>query len=116
MAITDEALWDMEERLWTAPVDDAAAHISPDCLMVFPEAGVLDRDFAVAGMRAASRWDGVAITDRRVTRPGKTAAVLAYRAKAVRGDEHPYEAFCSSTWRGADDGWTLIQHQQTKAN
>ena len=116
MAITDEALWDMEERLWTAPVDTVAAHVSPDCLMVFPETGVLDRDFAIAGMRASPRWDGVAITDRAITRPGKTTAVLAYRAKAVRGEETPNESLCSSTWRGADDGWMLIQHQQTKAN
>ena len=116
MAITDEALWEREERLWTAPINDCAAMIAPEALLVFGETGVLDRDFAVAGMRAAPRWDAVAFSDRRLTRPGKMSAVLGYRAKAVRGDEEPFEAYCSSTWRGADDGWMLIQHQQTKAN
>ncbi|RJY08536.1 DUF4440 domain-containing protein [Aurantiacibacter aquimixticola] len=116
MAITDEALWEMEERLWTAPVDDCAAIIAEDALLVFPEAGVLDRDFAVAGMRSAPRWDAVEMTERHVSRPGKTNTVLAYRARGVRGADEPYQAYCSSTWRGADEGWTLIQHQQTKAN
>ena len=116
MAITDEALWQAEARLWTAPVADCEEDIAAGCLMAFPDAGVMTRDFAVAGMRAAERWDGVDMTERKVARPGKTLAVLGYRAEARRGNEDPYAAWCTSTWRGADDGWQLVQHQQTKAN
>ena len=116
MAITDEALWDMEERLWTGSVDECAALFDEDCLMVFGETGILERDFALAAMRAAPRWASVLMSEKTIARPGKTTAVLAYRARAARDGAEPYNAYCSSTWRGADQGWKMIQHQQTKAN
>ena len=113
MAISDEALWNMEERFWTAPVDEIADLIAPECRMVFGDAGILDRDFAIAGMRKGGRWQSVDITDRNVARSGKQVAVLTYRADAERADADPAHVYCSSTYRGADDGWTMIQHQQT---
>ena len=115
MAITDEALWQMEERLWTAPVADCEDDIGDDCLMVLPQEGVMTRDFAVAAMRGAPRWDAVDIGERHVARAGKDVAVLGYRATGTRTGSPEYLAYCSSTYRGADDGWKLVQHQQTKA-
>lgn len=113
MAITDDALWDMEERFWTAPVDDVETDIAPECRMIFAEMGILDRDFALAGMRKGPRWDSVDMAERHIARSGKQVAVLTYRATAQRSDADPREAYCSSTYRGADDGWKMIQHQQT---
>ncbi|RPF70341.1 DUF4440 domain-containing protein [Aurantiacibacter spongiae] len=115
MAITDEALWDMEKRLWTAPVDECEDSVADECLMVFGQAGILDRDFALAGMRAAPRWASLEMLDRKLARPGKTVAVLAYRACASREGAANHDVLCTSTYRGADDGWKLVQHQQTGA-
>jgi hypothetical protein len=39
--------------------------------------------------------------------------VVAYHAKAVKGDE-TYEAHCTSTYRRrSHDDWLVVQHQQT---
>ena len=113
MAITDDALWDMEERFWTAPIDEVAPLVAPECRMVFADTGALDRDFALADMRKGARWDAVDMTERHVARSGKQVAVLTYRARAAHAEAGPHEFYCSSTYRGADEGWQLIQHQQT---
>ena len=113
MAITDEALWEMEERFWTAPVEDVLPLIAPECRMVFAQTGALDRDFAVAGMRNAPRWQTVETSERHVERSGKDVAVLTYKATARRAEGEPTNVYCSSTYRGADAGWMMIQHQQT---
>jgi hypothetical protein len=48
-----------------------------------------------------------------VSRPEEGLIVIAYEARASRGDEH-YRAFCTSTYRrrGHED-WEVVQHQQT---
>ncbi|RXZ66074.1 nuclear transport factor 2 family protein [Pelagerythrobacter rhizovicinus] len=113
MAITDDNLWQAERRLW---MEGAAAYdelVAPDCVMVFPGIGTMDRAGAIAGIENAPRWQELDISETRLVRFGKDVAVLAYRAEARRGDDPAYTCHCSSTYRGADAGWHLIQHQQT---
>ncbi len=113
MAITDDNLWHAEERLWLEASDAYDELVAPDCLMVFPGIGTLDRESAMRALADAPRWDSVEMSDRRLARFGKDIAVLAYRAAGRRGADPAYACFSSSTYRGGDSGWHLIQHQQT---
>jgi|SRR5690625_3715892 len=51
----------------------------------------------------------------RRSRAGTKASmiVLGYRAKAWRENGPPYRVLCTSTYRADDDGWKLVQHQQS---
>ena len=113
MAITDESIWSAEERLWLGGAAAFEDLVGEECLMVFPGAGILERAFARAALASAPQWLSVAMTQRQMARVGRTNIVLAYRADARRDRSEPFEAFCSSTYRAGDDGWKLIQHQQT---
>ncbi|QNM83567.1 DUF4440 domain-containing protein [Sphingomonas sabuli] len=116
MAITDENLWHGEERLWLEGSSAYGELVDDDCLMLFGETGILDRDRAMISLMSGPRWTAVDMQERHVTRPGREAVVLAYRAEAQRDGGDPYRAYCSSTYRGGDEGWKLIQHQQTVIN
>jgi hypothetical protein len=113
LAITDDNLWHAERRLWTEGAEAYSELVAPDCVMVFPGMGAVDRTGAIAGLENAPRWRELDVSETRVARFGKDIAVLAYRAEATRGDDETYTCHCSSTYRGADAGWHLIQHQQT---
>lgn len=113
MAITDENLWLAEERFWTGGVEAFDDQVAEECLIVLDRGGVLTRDFARAATAANGGWSAVNITGRHTARIGRTNVVLGYRAKAQQPGAAPYHALCSSTYRGGDDGWKLIQHQQT---
>jgi hypothetical protein len=60
-------------------------------------------------LKGAPRWRSVRMTERRTARPSGEVTVLAYRARAEREGQAPYDASCTSTWV---DG-KLVQHQQT---
>lgn len=40
---------------------------------------------------------------------------VAYRARATRDGSPTYSAYCTSTCVRIQDGWRLVQHQQTPA-
>ena len=103
--------WADEEAWWTLGTAEARRRAHPSCVMAFAH-GVLQGEAIFAALDAAPRWQEVVMTDRRVVE-GEDAVVLAYRARARRNGEAPYEAFCTSTWVRQNDGWRLIQHQQT---
>lgn len=106
-----EERWAEEEAWWTMGVAEARLRTHPSCVMAFAR-GLLQGDEIFAALDTAPRWQTVAMTDRRFVE-GEDAVVLAYRARAERPGEAPYEAFCTSTWVRQKDGWRLIQHQQT---
>lgn len=110
----DDDAWAMEERMWTGSAAALAGALDPACLMVFPApAGILDATAAVAALDSAPRWRDVVLSERRIGRPADDLLVLAYRAVGARDGAAPYHARCSSTYRRADEGWRLVQHQQT---
>ena len=47
--------------------------------------------------------------------PSEDLLVLAYKVRGRRDGAAPYDAYCTSTYRKADDRWRLVQHQQTPA-
>lgn len=106
-------LWDLEQAFWTGGEEVYAGALDPECLMVFPNVGVLDAAAAVEGLKSAPRWSAVAMTEQRLARPSPDVATLAYRARGERDGVAVYEAWCSSSYRRVDGGWRLFQHQQT---
>ena len=115
MANDDQDLWSLEEQFWTSGTEHYDRVLDPECVMAFPApAGILaGHRWIVESLKDAPRWSSVAMSERHVTRFGADLTVLAYRARGVRDDTSPYQAYCTSTYRRAPDGWRLVQHQQT---
>jgi hypothetical protein len=116
--MTDENPWEIERRLWLDGPIAYAAHVDPECVMVFPApVGVLTGPAIAESLTGAPRWAEVEMEDAHLARPADDLAVLAYRADARRagGDAggEPYRAWCTSTYRRVHGTWALLQHQQT---
>jgi len=116
MAITDEALWAAEKRLWLEGAESYDTLVAPDSLMVFPGIGAMDGASALRALAEAPRWSRADFADKRIARFGKQVAVLAYTATGRREGAGEYHCHCTSTHCSADDAWQLIQHQQTVSN
>ena len=110
----DDAIWNSEERFWTGGTDHYQSALDPECVMAFPApVGIMSGPSITQSLAQAPRWASVAMSERHVVRPGPGLLVIGYRAKGSREGTAPYEAFCTSCYRSSDDGWKLVQHQQT---
>lgn len=116
--MSDELL-DLEHRGWEAlsKSGEAAAAfydevLADEVLMLFPGGMVMDdRDEIIASM-SGPPWESYEITAEWAIPLGEDAAVVAYRAVAVRqGDQ--YEALFNSTYVRTGESWKLAFHQQT---
>ncbi len=110
----DQRVWTFEESLWTGDADHYRESIDDECLMVLPQPPfVMSGAQAIEAVAATPRWSSVDLSDRQVARPEEGLIVVAYHARATKGDE-TYEAHCTSTYRrrGHED-WLVVQHQQT---
>lgn len=87
--------------------------MDPDCLMAFPQTGVLDADRVRAGLAAAPPWVRLVMSVRHMARPDAGLRVIGYTASAARDDGASYRALCISVHRRTEGGWRLVQHQQT---
>jgi hypothetical protein len=85
--------------------------MADDGLMVFP-GSVMDRNHALDAIRGASPWSSFELVDLVVT-GDRAAALITYRAKAVRSGSQPYEAVMSSVYVARDGRWQLLLHQQS---
>ncbi|NIZ08550.1 nuclear transport factor 2 family protein [Pseudooceanicola sp. HF7] len=109
----EQTLWNEERTLWTSGVDSFAERITPFCLMAFPGAGILKGKEILEGLKEAPRWTSVKMLGKRVSEH-HGAAVLAYRAQAVRArTAELYECWCTSCWVVRRGRWQMIQHQRT---
>ena len=110
----DDRVWTFEESLWTADLEHYRESIDDACLMVVPQPPyVLSGEQAIAAVADTPRWDEVTLTARQVSRPQEGLIVVAYHARASRG-EQAYEAHCTSTYRRlGHEQWVVVQHQQT---
>jgi Domain of unknown function (DUF4440) len=111
----DEGMWALEERFWVEGSSVYDELLDPACLMAFPGMGVMRVPAILDGLKGASRWVSVQMTDRAVSRPGGTVIVLGYTAEGRRDGAEPYRCFCTSTYRADGGHWKLVQHQQTMA-
>jgi len=117
----DDRIWAFEESLWTASPEHYRASIDDQCLMVLPALPfVFTGQQSIEAVSDTPRWEQVSLTERQVARPQEGLIVIAYRAKARRGDQH-YTAYCTSVYRhlpnaageASEARWQVVQHQQT---
>lgn len=101
--------------MWTGNVDHFLESVDEHCLMVVPALPyILTNSDISLTVKQGPRWDEVAVTERRITRPQDGLIVIAYKATARHQGSHPYSAYCTSTYhRPTGDGWRMVQHQQT---
>jgi hypothetical protein len=111
-------LLDIERRLWTNDAVFYKDNLTEDCVLVFPETGVITRDIAVDAIRKENeegrRWAEVSFNDILKLTPADDVALLTYRVKARW--EHEASAsttLASSLYVKRDGAWKLTFHQQT---
>jgi len=110
----DNRIWAFEDSLWKATPEHYAESLDEQYLCVIPNPPFVAMGAqAVDVLSATPRWDSVEFSETHVARPQEGLIVIAYRAKAKRGDE-VYDARCSSTYRWlSHENWRVVQHQQT---
>lgn len=110
----DERIWKFEKELWIGGDQVYEERVSADCVMALPaEPYLFTAEQATKAVQDTPRWDEVDFHDTHVSRPQEGLIVIAYRAKAKRGDES-YHALCTSTLRRLEhEHWDVVQHQQT---
>ena len=113
MAITDEAVWHAEKRLWLDGGDAYPELVSPDALVVTPGAGIMTGAEATEAMAGRDGWQSVDMSEQALVRSDKNAIVIAYRGDGMRADGSKYSAYCTSTYHAVGGEWQLIQHSQT---
>ena len=113
--MTDDEIWEIERKLWLADPEIYERAMDPECIMVFPQVGIMKSTDVIEGLKSGSRWDDVRMSRQVVSRAGDGMIVLAYLAEGSREGEAPYNCYCTSTYRSSAVGWLLVQHQQTPA-
>lgn len=108
-------LWSLEQRLWLEGASAYEELLHPNCLMVFPGVGLMSADDVLESLKGAPRWRSVEMSSRRTNALGDDAALLAYKAEALRDEAARYVCFCSSTYVQEDGRWRIVHHQQTAA-
>ena len=111
--MTDEEILDYERELWVGPADAYDRKVADDVVMALPATPYLfDADAAREAVKHTPRWEEATFEEPRIHRPADGLIVLAYRVEAHKGGQ-AYEALCTSTLLKRDEGWVVIQHQQT---
>ncbi|AMY68206.1 nuclear transport factor 2 family protein [Frigidibacter mobilis] len=105
-------IWTQETALWTGGLPELRKLMDPSCLMVLPEAGILQGEAILARLEAAPRWREVDLAGRHLAETDGLC-ILGYIATAASEGAAPWRAACSSTWARRDGEWKLLQHQQT---
>ena len=75
------------------------------------DTGVIERGAVLAALEG-SPWDSYELSEQRVVRLGDRAAILVYRARAVRGDD-VVDRRMSTTYVYQEGRWRTAAHQQT---
>ncbi|QQN73393.1 DUF4440 domain-containing protein [Croceicoccus sp. YJ47] len=110
----DDRIWTFEEELWTGGKDAYERKVGGECLMALPTMPfVFDGRAAKNAVEDTPSWEKISFEDKSVERPQEGLIVIAYRARASRGEE-TYHAVCTSTlMRIEHEEWKVVQHQQT---
>ena len=106
----------LEHDLWMRGADFYRETLAPECRMVFPGVGPMDREAAIEGIASGQRWEEVAMSEIEVTRIAPATALVTYEVKAARdGDDEAYHVYAASVYTRVDGDWKLAFHQQTMA-
>ncbi len=115
MSLQDQLL-DIERALWKSDPLLYRQHLIEEAVLVFAETGPIGRDEAVDAIRQevteGDKWTDVDITDVITMTLDTNAALLSYRASAVRKSGRVRVLATSAYVRRGDD-WNLALHQQT---
>ncbi len=109
---TAQQLLRIEHELARGDGATYAQHLAEEALVVVP-GDTLDRAATVEAMDASEGWDEVSIGEEEVRELGPDVALLTYRFRGRRGQDH-YAAKLSSAYVKDGEGcWKLAFHQQT---
>lgn len=110
----DDRIWDFEKSLWTGGPERYRELVDDECLMVLPAPPfIMSGAQAIEAVSDTPRWQEVEFSNSQIARPQEGLIVIAYDARASRGDE-TYHAYCTSTLRRlSHEEWRVVQHQQT---
>jgi hypothetical protein len=109
-----EELARVERGFWTGGVDYFRAHTAETCLLAFPQmAGTFSREEVAATARDPLRWKELETDERAFLQPTGDAALIAYEARAIRGNGERYRALVSTLYVRRGDGWKMAFHGQT---
>ncbi len=109
---------ELERAAWQALATEGAAAgffaevLADDVLILMPGGMVIDDRDAVVASMGGPPWSSFELSDERIVSPTDDCTVVAYRARARRGD-HDYEALIASTYARHDGAWKLAVHQHT---
>ena len=106
-----DAVWAMEERLWTGGRAAYEGSVSAEAVFAFPT-GIMAGNGFVASLPEIGAWTSVTMNERTEGEPSDNVRVIAYAAVGTRGDGSTYRASCSSTYLRGGEGWLLVQHAQ----
>lgn len=109
----DDRILALERRLWQEGASAYDALLDDGALMAFPQIGTMRAAAVRASIQEAPRWDSVAFADVLVARPADAVVVIGYRAEAARAGAAPYRCLCTSTYHLTEEGWRIVQHQQS---
>jgi hypothetical protein len=98
-----DALWQLEEALWTSGRDAARADTAPGAIMISP--------CPAGNAQADTGWRSIELLDRSIIHRG-VVAVLAYRVAAEKPGITIYRTLCASTWVRDGATWRRLSHQQ----
>ena len=110
-------LIDIERKLWANDARFYRDNLTEDCVLVFPETGVISRDIAVEAIRKENeegrRWAEVYFDEVQSRRLANDVALLTYRVKARwEHEESKITALASSLYVKRFGAWKLAFHQQ----
>jgi hypothetical protein len=116
MDLKDE-LMEVERGLWKNDPDLYKDSLTPEAMLIFPETGVIRRDFAVEAIRkevAENRlWADVKFDDVQAHVITHEVAALTYKVTARWNYEKTGSAsIASSIYVRRDHAWKLALHQQ----
>jgi hypothetical protein len=117
--VSEAELLELEREGWNSlrrGGDDAGAFydrvLAREVLMLLPGGTVIDDRARVVDSMRGPPWDEHELSDERVLQLGADVAIVAYRARARRGDM-TYVALFNSTYAREAGEWRLALHQQT---
>jgi len=110
-----DRLFGLEEQFWKGDAAFYRKNLADEAVMVFPDpAGVMIKDEMCSTIDDSPRWEIVELEELRVMELDDNAAVVTYKATAMReGEVLPYVARASSAYVRDGDRWKLAFHQQT---
>jgi hypothetical protein len=111
-------LVNIERKLWTNDAVFYKDNLTEDCVLIFPNTGLITRDVAVEAIRKENeegrRWAEVDLDEICRLRLAEDVALLTYRVTARwQHEESRTTSLASSLYVERDGAWKLALHQQT---